>query len=301
MTSAGNELRLLQSIAGEEAHRLGGTVVGPEDFLLAMLSPAFADSRAAEALARCSITRELVEKTIDAKRPTAKPKRRGMTWNPACHDMIGFATGLATGFGAGEVTVEHVLIAQLYQPFFAADSSTTTRGEIFAALAELGVQVPSAPWPEAHEPAPLPAPIDVSLDDLNALVTELPRLVPGGIAWNHDRKRGWVQALTDVDLTAIIPFALDAWTRRRLPCPCCGNVTLSLDEPLGERRCPVCFWIDDAIQSNNPDHTAEPNGISLTDARTAFTRDGYARDAGRDEVRPPQPDEIPPRLRADSV
>ena len=154
-----------------------------------------------------------------------------------------------------------------------------------------------------HGPTPCPEPrrrslrdgrIDVSLEDLDALITILPRLVPGGITWNHDGERGWVQPLADVDLTAVIPFALEAWNRRRLPCPCCGNVALSLDEPLGERRCPVCFWMDDAIQSNDPDHAGAPNGISLTDARAAFGRDGYALDAGRGQVRPPQGDEIPP-------
>ena len=32
------------------------------------------------------------------------------------------------------------------------------------------------------------------------------------------------------------------------------------------------------------------------DARTAVARDGYAREEGRGEVRPPSPDETPPRL-----
>jgi hypothetical protein len=293
MNRAGKELHLLESLAAEEARRLDSTTVGPEDFLLAMLSPALADSRAAKALARCAVTRDLVEETVESKRPPATRQRRAVTWNPACHDMIGFASGLAAGLGAGEVTVEHVLIAQLYQPFFAGDQSAT-RSEILAALVELGVSVPAPPWPQARTRAPRSERIEVSLEDLEALITELPRLVPGGIAWNRDATRGWVQPLTPVDLTPLIPFALDAWKQRRLACPCCGNVTLSLDEPIGERRCPVCFWIDDAIQSNNPDHSAAPNGINLTDARTAFARDGYARLAGRGEVRPPMPHEAPP-------
>jgi hypothetical protein len=297
MNLSGNELRLLWSLAAEEAHRLGSTSLGPEDFLLAMLSPAFADSRAAKALARCSITRDLVEGTLHAKRSVGKPKRRGITSNHACHDMIGFASGLAAGLGTGEVTVEDVPIAQLYQPSFAGDS-VSRRSDVFKALVELGVAVPTPPWPEPRQPAPHYDRVDVSLADLEGLVSTLPRLVPGGITWNESGKRGWIQPVRDVDLTAVIPFALDAWSRRRLPCPCCGNVTLNFDEPLGERRCPVCFWIDDAIQSNNPEYSADPNGISLDEARTSFARNGYARDTGRGKVRPPNPDETPPILSA---
>jgi hypothetical protein len=60
----------------------------------------------------------------------------------------------------------------------------------------------------------------------------------------------------------------------------------------------VCFWISDPIQSNNPNYSADPNGISLDDARASFARNGYARDAGRGQVRPPNPDETPPPLAA---
>jgi Clp amino terminal domain, pathogenicity island component len=116
-----NELNLLQSIAAEEAHRLNCTWLGPDHFLLAILSPAFAGSPAAKALAQCSITRAAVERTIGAKQRVAGSKRRGLSWNPACHQMLGFSMGLASWHGAGEVTAEHVLMAQLYEPGFAGD------------------------------------------------------------------------------------------------------------------------------------------------------------------------------------
>ena len=69
MNLAGKELHLLQSLASEEAIRHGSATLGPDDFLLAMLSPAFADSRAAKALAHCSITRDSVEETVNVRRP----------------------------------------------------------------------------------------------------------------------------------------------------------------------------------------------------------------------------------------
>ncbi len=56
----------------------------------------------------------------------------------------------------------------------------------------------------------------------------------------------------------------------------------------------MCFWIDDAVQSNNPDYSAEPNGISLAEARVSFARNGFARNAGSGQVRPPNPDESVP-------
>ncbi len=205
MNLAGKQFRLLLSLAGEEAQRCGSTTVGPGDFLLAMLSPAFVDSRAARALARCSITRELIDELSGRARRAGKAGRRGATWNPACHEMVGFASGLAAGLGTGEVTVEDVLIAMLYQPYFEGDP-TSTRHAVFAALVDLGVQVPGPPWPERREPGPRYERVDVSLEDLEALISMLPRLVPGGIAWNQDGKRGWVQPLNDVDLTAVIPF-----------------------------------------------------------------------------------------------
>lgn len=291
-----NELNLLHSIAAEEASRLNCTWVGPEHFLLAILSPAFDDSPASKALAQCSITRESVEETVVAKRRVAGSRRQGLSWNPACHQMLGFATGLAACRGTSEVTAEHVLMAQVYEPGFAGESPTATRAAVLSALADAGVAVPQAPLPEGRTWEERSERVDVSLEELDALVTELPRLVPGGITWNQKGKRGWVQAVRAVDLNAIIPFALDAWNRRRLPCPCCGYVTLDLDEPLGERVCEVCFWIDDPVQGNNRNYRGGKNGVSLTEARKAFERDGFGRDAGRGKVRSPEPHEVPPTL-----
>ncbi|RSM81419.1 hypothetical protein DL991_07770 [Amycolatopsis sp. WAC 01375] len=77
-------------------------------------------------------------------------------------------------------------------------------------------------------------------------------------------------------------------------CPCCGYLTV------GERGvyeiCPVCFWEDDG----QDDHDANvvrggPNGrLSLTVARLNFDLHGACEEAHIHNVRPPEPDEIPP-------
>jgi hypothetical protein len=300
MEAGVDQLNVLRSIAGEEAIRLNCSWLGPEHLLLAILSPAFDDSPASKALARCAVTREAVEAAIGAKQPRKRPERSGVTTNPACHDVVGFATGLASWRGTGAVTAEHVLIAQVYEAQSEGKMLTASRAAILSTLAELGVDVPEAPLPAPRRRVQRGERIYVSLDDLGALLAELPRLVPGGISWNRDDTRGWVQAPVDVDLTKVIPFALAAWNRGKLPCACCGYVTLSLNEPLGERLCPVCFWIDDPAQNNNPTYSAGRNAVSLNDGRTAFTRSGFARTAGRGKVRPPEADETPPALGANA-
>jgi hypothetical protein len=216
--------------------------------------------------------------------------------------MIGFAGGLATCLGRGAVTVEHVLIAQLYQRSFFGGSPSATPAAVLAALVDLGVPVPEAPLPKERTPFRASEQIDVSAEDLECLISALPRLLPApGIAWNRKGKGGWVRSLAGIELSEIIAFALDAWSRRRLPCVCCGFAALSLDEPLGERLCPVCSWIDDPIQNNNPAYGGGVNGVSLNDAREAFSRHGYARVAGRDSVRPAEPNEIPPSIPTETI
>ena len=59
-------------------------------------------------------------------------------------------------------------------------------------------------------------------------------------------------------------------------CVCCGFFTL--EEPAGNsfQICPVCFWEDDGIQSNDPDYEGGANIISLNTAKTNFKKFGAA-------------------------
>jgi hypothetical protein len=65
-------------------------------------------------------------------------------------------------------------------------------------------------------------------------------------------------------------------------------------------RLPGLLLIDDPVQNNNPTWGAGRNAVSLNDGREAFSRDGFARAEGRGEIRPPEPDEIPPEVSAES-
>ncbi|MDF7671054.1 CPCC family cysteine-rich protein [Orbaceae bacterium ESL0721] len=53
-----------------------------------------------------------------------------------------------------------------------------------------------------------------------------------------------------------------------LPCPCCGNYVFH-KEGKGE-ICPICGWIDDLLQSIDPDYKNGWNKISLNQAKAEF-------------------------------
>ncbi len=81
----------------------------------------------------------------------------------------------------------------------------------------------------------------------------------------------------------------------RYPCPCCGYLTL--DQPASGTYdiCPVCFWEDDAVQNEDPDFDGGANKPSLNQARANFARFGAVEQRLTQHVRPPLPDELPPR------
>ncbi|MEV5002836.1 CPCC family cysteine-rich protein [Nocardioides sp. LML1-1-1.1] len=76
----------------------------------------------------------------------------------------------------------------------------------------------------------------------------------------------------------------------RLPCPCCGHLTL--DEGPGDFEiCEVCFWEDDGVQLRYPMSPEGPNGVSLMEAQQAYTRSGAMHPGFRRKVRTPHHDE----------
>jgi hypothetical protein len=83
-------------------------------------------------------------------------------------------------------------------------------------------------------------------------------------------------------------------TGERFPCPVCGYLTLT-DAPGRYDICPVCFWEDDPVQARDPDYAGGPNRVSLKEAKRNFAAFGASKERSRGNVRPPHPDEIPPR------
>ena len=75
------------------------------------------------------------------------------------------------------------------------------------------------------------------------------------------------------------------------PCACCGY--LPLDEPPGSfDLCPVCFWQDDPVVSDDPaTPTGGPNAVSLEEARRNYRTCGACEPRFVRNVRAPQPEE----------
>lgn len=75
-------------------------------------------------------------------------------------------------------------------------------------------------------------------------------------------------------------------------CPCCGYCTLDEEPPGTFEICPVCFWEDDNVQFNDPDHEGGANVVSLNKARENYKRIGAISTYSLDHVRKPYKDEI---------
>ena len=53
-------------------------------------------------------------------------------------------------------------------------------------------------------------------------------------------------------------------------CVCCESRTIPINS--ANHRCPVCGWIDDDYQNNNPDSLDGPNNISLRKAKQIWRK-----------------------------
>jgi histone acetyltransferase (RNA polymerase elongator complex component) len=57
--------------------------------------------------------------------------------------------------------------------------------------------------------------------------------------------------------------------------------------------CPVCFWEDDAIQSDDAEYAGGANPVSLRDARENFREFGAAERRLAQHIRMPHAEEFP--------
>jgi hypothetical protein len=227
-------------------------------------------------------------------------KRDHVEPNPATYALMGRADGLAAGLGAEQASPEHVLLSIIWDPRTTTtsvlDRLGTKREDIVDRLTDLGAPLPPIGPPPLDETR-WGEPVVIPIEQLQALTAELPGLLPPGtpFGFNHDEKEhAWLNAGEAIDLPKYIALALDAWDRRRLPCPCCGYVTLDLSVPLGERRCDVCYWIQDPVQTSDWEYRGGANEVSLVEAQENFSRFGASQVKFNDRVRPPRAEEIPP-------
>jgi hypothetical protein len=290
-----------------EAAELGHQWVEPSHFVLAMTRPGD-ESLAGEALRACSVSHEGY--AAEFKRwladvrpspPASDDHEREIT--PATYQMMGRAEGIAAGVGSPEVRAEHVLLAILWESFQIEVASIlanlgVTREDLRNRLFELGAAPQSFALPRLREEPRWGEEVFIPVEQLSAVSAELPLLlVQAGATfrfWGDGTRVKWVKAPEGIDLQKYIAFAVDAWSRRKLPCSCCGYVTLDVDPAERKRPCDVCYWIDDPAQTTDWEFRGGANDVTLVEAQRNFRLFGASQDRFKDNVRPPRPEEIPP-------
>jgi hypothetical protein len=204
------------SLAAREAGALNHRWLGSEHFLLALLASEAEGTPAYEAMRTCSVEydgvcAELVRTQEAQGRPLEKAEWGGVLTNAEAHQVTAFASGLALGLGAEEVQSEH------------------------ERRCESAVGAPSPPpaWRQMCRGERVVVPIEQT----QALISELPRLLPGEatFSFNHDgEKEAWFQA-TGGSTFRPRSNLLSPGSGARSVCPCCGYIALNVDMPLGER------------------------------------------------------------------
>ncbi len=146
-------LRLLVQ-AFAEAKALDLPWVSTENFLLAILASKERPP-ARVALEECGVDHDAFasafKRSIEASDPPVydREARSSTATNPAAHELMGRAEGMAAGLGAPTVSYEHVLLAYLW------DTSSdelemlcgVTRTSVWERLRGLGVEMPAVPLP----------------------------------------------------------------------------------------------------------------------------------------------------------
>ncbi|WP_279382500.1 CPCC family cysteine-rich protein [Acanthopleuribacter pedis] len=74
-------------------------------------------------------------------------------------------------------------------------------------------------------------------------------------------------------------------------CPCCGCLTLEKDSMFDV--CPVCFWEDDPLQSENELYKGGANQVNLKIARINYLKIGAISEEFKTLTRKPLESEIP--------
>ncbi|HVS93719.1 MAG TPA: CPCC family cysteine-rich protein [Mucilaginibacter sp.] len=80
------------------------------------------------------------------------------------------------------------------------------------------------------------------------------------------------------------------WNKYR--CICCGFFTLEEPTDNSFQLCPVCFWEDDGVQSDDPDYEGGANEVSLNIAKINFKTFGAIDSGAKKFVRDPESTEL---------
>ncbi len=203
------------SAAFEEAIRLGSSYAGPEHFLLALLRPG-EETVAAQALRDCSVGYEQLSAALvraHAGRDRIRSEHDGVSMNPAAHELVGLAEGLAVGLGAAAPAAEHMLLALLWRPErdWPLTLAGTTREIVYERLRAGGVRLAVELPPSRERPAGPEQLVHFPGVQLRDVLAKLPALLPPDAdwGWNVDGAyRAWVRATGEFDLRALVRRAL---------------------------------------------------------------------------------------------
>ena len=74
---------------------------------------------------------------------------------------------------------------------------------------------------------------------------------------------------------------------KKYTCLCCGYKTLDEKRRGSYEICPICYWEDDSIQSEDPDYEGGANLVSLRQGQRNFMRFGACQKEMLKSVRNP--------------
>jgi ATP-dependent Clp protease ATP-binding subunit ClpA len=202
--------------AAKEAIRLRQNWLGPEHYLLAVLAES---SDAADVMTELGVTHERVaDHLARTKRVNGRQIRylesKGITTNPAAHDVSGWANGFAAAVGRQKPSPEDWLLAVLYEGSGIVESLLHELGTSAAAgvdaMRRKGVKTPEfnppeyRPWRGRREVEVTSAEWQTVVDVLNEQVPSSSRL-RWGFNSRRDR-RGKIQFVAEdgIDLDAIV-------------------------------------------------------------------------------------------------
>jgi ATP-dependent Clp protease ATP-binding subunit ClpA len=208
------------SKAAEEARRLRQNWLGPCHYLLALLAE---PSTATEVMAELGVTHDGLAQTLGAM-TTVNGRRiryiesKGITTNPAAHDVSGWAKGFAAASGRRRPSPEDWLLAIVYRDNSMVASVLHGLGvsgaAIVHALRRRGLTVPEFE-PEAHRPWRGHRTVEVMKSEWQAVEEALSKKHPPGSEWRwgfnsrKDRPRKvQFSAEEGIELDAIVAEAL---------------------------------------------------------------------------------------------
>ena len=202
-------------MAAGEALAAGHGWVGTEHLLLGLLR-SVGEARAAgsaklrRVLARPGLDRAR-ERVLEYVPPESdEGTEAGAALTPRVESVLGHAEGLAADSGAGAVDAEHLLLGLLWEVEGIGARVLAEYGLSYGAAAE-ALSVPVSLLPDPPDDATFGPEVDVSSEELEILLRELPGVIPPGcpMAFNlRENGRAWVALGEGVDAAACVREAL---------------------------------------------------------------------------------------------